>query len=54
METGRARVAVDFGLHQGEKEAERHNRRLPPLDPARLDPDNPPAAPWSCPGATGT
>jgi metallo-beta-lactamase family protein len=30
--TDRARVMVDMGMHQGEREADAHNRRLPPLD----------------------
>lgn len=33
----RARVMIDFGMHQGEKVADEHNRRLPPIDPTRLD-----------------
>jgi metallo-beta-lactamase family protein len=37
VETAAARVMVDFGLHQGEKIAEEHNRRLPPFDLAALD-----------------
>lgn len=37
VETDRARVLIDFGLHQGDQNAERRNRRLPPIDPARLD-----------------
>lgn len=37
IETDRARVLVDFGLHQGGGEAERRNRRFPPIDPTRLD-----------------
>jgi metallo-beta-lactamase family protein len=37
LETGRARVLIDFGLHQGGAAAEHRNRRFPPLDPARLD-----------------
>lgn len=32
VQTDRARVLVDFGMHQGEKEAFAHNRRLPPVD----------------------
>jgi metallo-beta-lactamase family protein len=36
IETDRARVVVDFGLHQGGPEAERKNRRFPPLQPERL------------------
>lgn len=36
LEAGRTRVMIDFGLHQGEREADEHNRRMPPgLD--RLD-----------------
>lgn len=31
-----ARVMIDFGMHQGEKVADEHNRRLPPIDPTRL------------------
>lgn len=37
LETGRARVLVDFGLHQGGKDAEKKNRRLPPIHPGSLD-----------------
>ncbi len=37
VETSRARVLVDFGLHQGATEAQRRNQRLPPIDPGRLD-----------------
>lgn len=37
VHTDQARVLVDFGLHQGEKEAEEHNRRLPPIRPSDLD-----------------
>ncbi|MBL0927916.1 MAG: MBL fold metallo-hydrolase [Phycisphaerales bacterium] len=37
LETGRARVLIDFGLHQGGPSAEVRNRRFPPLDAARLD-----------------
>jgi metallo-beta-lactamase family protein len=37
VQTERALVMVDFGLHQGEREADEHNRRLPPIDPTRLD-----------------
>lgn len=36
VETSRARVLVDFGLHQGGPGAERRNRRMPPIDPANL------------------
>jgi metallo-beta-lactamase family protein len=34
--TDRAQVMVDMGMHQGEKEADEHNRRLPPIDFAKL------------------
>jgi metallo-beta-lactamase family protein len=37
LETPRARVMVDFGLHQGSYHAEAANRRLPPVDFGRLD-----------------
>jgi metallo-beta-lactamase family protein len=37
VETATSRVLVDFGLHQGGPAAERLNRRLPPVDFARLD-----------------
>lgn len=37
VSTDRARVMVDFGMHQGEKEADEHNRRLPPLPLANLN-----------------
>ena len=37
VETERALVMVDFGLHQGEREADEHNRRLPPIQPSRLN-----------------
>ncbi|MBC7773537.1 MAG: MBL fold metallo-hydrolase [Pyrinomonadaceae bacterium] len=37
VETDRARVLVDFGLHQGGPAADRRNRRFPPIDPARLN-----------------
>src|ERR671924_137358 len=33
----RARVMVDMGMHQGEREADEHNRRLPPIDFGKLD-----------------
>jgi metallo-beta-lactamase family protein len=36
VETDRARVLVDFGMHQGSIEAERRNRRFPPIDPEHL------------------
>ena len=34
--TDRARVMVDMGMYQGEKEADEHNRRLPPVTLADL------------------
>lgn len=37
VETERALVMVDFGMHQGELVADEHNRRLPPIDPAKLN-----------------
>lgn len=37
VETGRARVLVEFGLHQGGAHTEAKNRRLPPIRPAELD-----------------
>jgi metallo-beta-lactamase family protein len=37
LTTERAQVMVDMGMHQGEREAEERNRRLPPIDPATLD-----------------
>lgn len=35
--TDRARVMVDMGMHQGEKEADEHNLRMPPGNLAKLD-----------------
>ena len=35
--TDRARVMIDMGMHQGEREADEHNRRMPPGDLAKLD-----------------
>lgn len=37
LDTGRARILVDFGMHQGDRWAEARNRRLPPIDFGRLD-----------------
>jgi metallo-beta-lactamase family protein len=37
IETGRARVLVDFGLHQGDRDSDDRNRRMPPIDAASLD-----------------
>jgi metallo-beta-lactamase family protein len=35
--TDRVQVMVDMGMHQGEREADEHNRRLPPVDFGKLD-----------------
>jgi metallo-beta-lactamase family protein len=35
--TDHACVMIDMGMHQGEREAEEHNRRLPPISRAHLD-----------------
>jgi metallo-beta-lactamase family protein len=37
VSTDRARVMVDMGMHQGEREADEHNRRLPPGDLRNLN-----------------
>ncbi|HBS29226.1 MAG TPA: MBL fold metallo-hydrolase [Phycisphaerales bacterium] len=37
LETDRARVLIDFGLHQGGPKSEARNRRFPPIHPERLD-----------------
>src|SRR4051794_14621184 len=37
LTTDRARVMVDMGMHQGEKVADEHNRRLPPIDLSKLN-----------------
>ena len=37
LETGDARVLIDFGMHQGGASAEKRNRRRPPLDAGNLD-----------------
>ncbi len=37
VETDRARLLVDFGMHQGGGSAEKMNRRFPPIDAANLD-----------------
>lgn len=37
IDTGRARVMLDFGMHQGEREAYEHNHRMPDFDPGTLD-----------------
>lgn len=36
LETDRARLLVDFGMHQGETDAEDHNKLPPGLDAARI------------------
>ncbi|HVU62626.1 MAG TPA: MBL fold metallo-hydrolase [Phycisphaerales bacterium] len=35
--TDKARVMVDMGMHQGEREADEHNRRMPPVDVSSKD-----------------
>src|SRR5262245_17032416 len=37
VKTDLAHVMVDMGMHQGEKVADEHNRRLPPVDLSKLD-----------------
>lgn len=37
LETSRARILIDFGLHQGSRAADERNRRPPPLDVRHLD-----------------
>ncbi|MFM9958623.1 MAG: MBL fold metallo-hydrolase RNA specificity domain-containing protein [Phycisphaerales bacterium] len=37
VETARARVLIDFGLHQGGRETELRNHQHPPIDARRLD-----------------
>jgi metallo-beta-lactamase family protein len=37
LTTDRARVMVDMGMHQGEREADEHNRRLPPMNLATIN-----------------
>lgn len=37
VRTDRASVMVDMGMHQGEKVADEHNRRLPPVDLSKID-----------------
>lgn len=37
VKSERSRVMVDMGMHQGEREADEHNRRMPPGDGAALD-----------------
>lgn len=35
--TDRARVMIDMGMHQGEKVADEHNRRLPPVEMSKVN-----------------
>src|SRR3954468_2752738 len=35
--TDRSRVMVDMGMHQGEREADEHNRRMIPADLPEID-----------------
>jgi metallo-beta-lactamase family protein len=37
LTTDQAWVMVDMGMHQGEKVADEHNRRLPPVDLSKID-----------------
>ncbi len=37
LTTDQARVMVDMGMHQGEKVADEHNHRLPPVDLSKID-----------------
>lgn len=37
LTTDRARVMIDMGMHQGEREADEHNRRMPPIAPRDID-----------------
>lgn len=37
LTTDRARVMIDMGMHQGETLADKHNRRMPPIDVSKLD-----------------
>lgn len=37
LTTDRARLMIDMGMHQGEREADEHNRRMPPVDVSALD-----------------
>ena len=36
LTTDHARVMIDMGMHQGEREAIEHNRRMPPSTPQAL------------------
>jgi metallo-beta-lactamase family protein len=37
LTTDRACVMIDMGMHQGEREADSHNHRMPPVDPAKIN-----------------
>ena len=37
LSTDRARVMIDMGMHQGEREADEHNRRMPDVPPETID-----------------
>lgn len=37
VKTDRACVMVDMGMHQGEREADEHNRRMPPIELSQID-----------------
>src|SRR5262245_56104780 len=37
LTTSRAKVLIDMGMHQGEREADEHNRRPLPIDPSQLN-----------------
>ena len=37
LETAQARVLIDFGMHQGGAEEDRHNHVFPPVDPPKLN-----------------
>jgi metallo-beta-lactamase family protein len=37
LTTDRARVMIDMGMHQGEREADEHNRRTPDVPPESID-----------------
>ncbi len=37
LSTDRARVMIDMGMHQGEREADEHNRRMPDVPPESIN-----------------
>lgn len=37
LQTDQASVLIDFGLHQGERDADDKNATLPPIEPGKLD-----------------